>query len=47
MISAGIRQQSVIILYTLVMNPKYSIHAAQYFTATIYEWQPILTDDRI
>ncbi len=27
------------------MNPEYTIHAAQYFTATIYEWQPILTDD--
>ncbi len=27
------------------MNPDYSIHAAEYFTATIYEWQAVLADD--
>jgi hypothetical protein len=27
------------------MNPEYTIHAAQYFTATIYEWQTFLADD--
>ena len=28
-----------------MMNPEYSVHAAQYFTATIYEWQTVLADD--
>ena len=28
-----------------MMNPEYTINATQYFTATIYEWQPILVDD--
>jgi len=28
------------------MNPEHTIHAAQYFTATIHEWQPVLADDR-
>ena len=27
------------------MNPEHTIHAAQYFTATIYEWQAVLADD--
>lgn len=27
------------------MNPEYTINSTQYFTATIYEWQPILVDD--
>lgn len=27
------------------MNPEYTTNATQYFTATIYEWQPILVDD--
>lgn len=27
------------------MNPEYSVYAAQYFTATIYEWQAVLADD--
>lgn len=27
------------------MDPEYSIHATQYFTATIYNWQPVLTED--
>jgi putative transposase len=27
------------------MNPEYTIHAAQYFTATLYEWQGILTEE--
>ena len=26
------------------MNPEHTIHAAQYFTATIYEWQAVLAD---
>ena len=28
------------------MKAEYSFHAAQFFTATIYEWQPILADDQ-
>ena len=28
------------------MNPEHTIHATQYFTATIHEWQPVLKDDR-
>ena len=28
------------------MSPQYAIHATQYFTATIHEWQPVLADDR-
>ena len=28
------------------MSPQYTIHATQYFTATIHEWQPVLADDR-
>ncbi|MEO6638357.1 MAG: transposase [Ginsengibacter sp.] len=28
------------------MNPEFTIHATQYFTATIHEWQPVLADDR-
>jgi putative transposase len=28
------------------MNFAYTVHATQYFTATIYEWQPVLADDR-
>jgi putative transposase len=28
------------------MNPQYTIHAPQYFTATIHEWQPVLADDK-
>jgi hypothetical protein len=28
------------------MNPEYAVNAAQYFTATIYEWQTVLADDR-
>jgi REP element-mobilizing transposase RayT len=28
------------------MSPEYPIHGAQYFTATIYEWQRVLADDR-
>ena len=27
------------------MNSEYTVHAAQYFTATIYEWQTALADD--
>ena len=27
------------------MNPEYSVHAAQYVTATIHEWQSVLADD--
>ena len=27
------------------MNSEYAIEAAQYFTATIYEWQSVLADD--
>ena len=27
------------------MKTDYSFHAAQFFTATIYEWQPVLADD--
>jgi putative transposase len=27
------------------MNPEYTIHAAQYFTATIYEWRNVLSED--
>jgi putative transposase len=29
----------------MVMNSEYTVHAAQYFTATIYEWQGILTEE--
>ncbi len=28
------------------MKAEYSFHAAQFFTATIYEWQPILADNQ-
>jgi hypothetical protein len=28
------------------MKAEYSFHAAQFFTATIYEWQPVLQDDQ-
>src|SRR5258706_3809350 len=28
------------------MKAEYSFHAAQFFTATIYEWQPVLQADR-
>ena len=28
------------------MNPEFTIHATQYFSATIHEWQPVLKDDR-
>jgi hypothetical protein len=28
------------------MKTDYSFHAAQFFTAAIYEWQPVLEDDR-
>ena len=27
------------------MKTDYSFHAAQFFTATIYKWQPVLADD--
>ncbi|MEO6330129.1 MAG: transposase [Ginsengibacter sp.] len=27
------------------MKTEYSFHAAQFFTATIYEWQPVLAED--
>ena len=27
------------------MNPVFTIHATQYFTSTIHEWQPILADN--
>ena len=27
------------------MNSEYTVYAAQYFTATIYEWQAVLGDD--
>ena len=27
------------------MKTEYSFHAARFFTATIYEWQPLLHDD--
>ena len=27
------------------MNSEYTVYAAQYFTATIYEWQAVLADD--
>jgi len=27
------------------MNPQHTIHAAQYFTATIYEWRNVLSED--
>jgi putative transposase len=27
------------------MNPEHTVHAAQYFTATIYEWQTLPGDD--
>jgi len=27
------------------MNPEHTVHAAQYFTATIYEWQALLGND--
>ena len=27
------------------MKPEYNVHAAQYFTATIYEWQNVLSED--
>jgi len=28
------------------MKAEYSFHAAQFFTATIYEWQPVLQADQ-
>jgi REP element-mobilizing transposase RayT len=28
------------------MKTEYSFHATQFFTATIYEWQPVLADDQ-
>ena len=28
------------------MKTEYSFHATQFFTATIYEWQPVLADDK-
>jgi REP element-mobilizing transposase RayT len=28
------------------MKTGYSFHASQFFTATIYEWQPVLADDQ-
>jgi putative transposase len=28
------------------MKQEYPVHSAQFFTATIYEWQPVLADDR-
>ena len=28
------------------MKTEYSFHAAQFFTATIYEWQPVLADNK-
>ena len=28
------------------MKSEYSFHATQFFTATIYEWQPILQEDQ-
>ena len=28
------------------MKTEYSFHAAQFFTATNYEWQPVLADDK-
>ena len=28
------------------MKAEYSFHAAQFFTATIYKWQPVLQADR-
>jgi hypothetical protein len=34
--------QKPLFVYISVMNSKYTVHAAQYFTATIYEWQPVL-----
>jgi hypothetical protein len=27
------------------MNEEYTIQSTQYFTAIIYEWQPLLADD--
>ena len=27
------------------MNSEYTVYATQYFTATIYEWQPVLAND--
>ena len=27
------------------MNEEYTIQSTQYFTAAIYEWQPLLADD--
>ena len=27
------------------MNPQFTVHAAQYFTATIYEWQNVLSEN--
>jgi len=28
------------------MNPSFPIHCSQFFTATIYEWNHLLNDDR-
>lgn len=28
-----------------MMNPEHTIHAAQYFTATIHEWRNALSED--
>ena len=28
------------------MKAEYSFHASQFFTATIYEWQPVLQEDQ-
>ncbi len=28
------------------MKTEYSFHATQFFTATIYEWQPVLVDEQ-
>ena len=28
------------------MKAEYSSHATQFFTATIYEWQPVLADNQ-
>jgi len=27
------------------MNPEHTIHAAQYFTATIHEWRNVLSEE--
>ena len=29
------------------MKAEYFFHAAQFFTATIYEWQPVLQDESL